>query len=261
MTKVCVKCGSIDLSARGDCMPCKRVYDKAYRAANKEKVALAKKKAYEANTEHYINKSRNHYHSNKDEIAVKNKIYREENKDAILDGKRVYRQKNKEKIAASEKEYYEKNKEYVNQRQKEYVERNKESVDAKAKAYRIQHAERLAERSREWLKNNKERAAERQKKYYAENPEVYADARSVRRSRQSGGRLTRGIFTMLLEEQGNQCPGCLVKIDRGSSHLDHFMPLSLGGKHEDSNVQLLCASCNLRKHATHPQKWLESICR
>lgn len=72
MTKVCVKCGSTELSIHGNCMPCKRVYDKAYRAANKEKVALVKKKAYEANTEHYINKSRDHYHSNKDEIAVKN---------------------------------------------------------------------------------------------------------------------------------------------------------------------------------------------
>lgn len=121
MTKVCSKCGSTEFSSRGDCMPCKRVYDKNYRAANKEKVASAKKKAYEANADHYVKKSHDYYHSNKDEIASKGESYREKNKEEILERKRAYRQNNKEKIATAEKEYYEKNKEYVSQRQRLYT--------------------------------------------------------------------------------------------------------------------------------------------
>ncbi len=51
---------------------------------------------------------------------------------------------------------------------------------------------------REWLKNNKERAAENKKKYYAENPEVFADARTTRRSREATGKLSRGFSGKLL---------------------------------------------------------------
>lgn len=261
MTKVCVKCGSSEFSTRGDCMPCKRAYDKTYRASNKEKVALAKKKAYEANTEHYIEKSRNHYHSNKEKIAVKNKVYRDVNKSSILEGKRVYRQNNIDKIRKSEREYYERNKEYVNQRQKEYVEKNREKYESRQKAYRVKHSEHLAQKSREWLKNNKERANQRQKLYYEQNPEIFANGRTRRREREKGSSLSKGLFTKLLQEQGEKCPGCLTKISRRNAHIDHFLPLSLGGKHEDSNIQLLCGPCNLRKHATHPEKWLATICR
>jgi 5-methylcytosine-specific restriction endonuclease McrA len=42
-------------------------------------------------------------------------------------------------------------------------------------------------------------------------------------------------------------------------HLDHILPFALGGKHEDSNLQLLCASCNLLKGARHPASGWEFI--
>ena len=36
------------------------------------------------------------------------------------------------------------------------------------------------------------------------------------------------------------------------------MPLALGGKHEDENLQLLCATCNLSKGAKHPIAFMQS---
>ena len=35
-------------------------------------------------------------------------------------------------------------------------------------------------------------------------------------------------------------------------HLDHIMPLALGGSNTDDNIQLLRARCNLQKRAKHP---------
>ena len=259
MTKVCVKCGSSEFSARGDCMPCKRIYDKAYRAANKEKVAESKKKCYEVNTEHYIKKSYDYYHSNKDEIAVKSKIYREYNKAAILEGKRLYRQNNRDKIREAKKEYYERNKEYVNTRQKEYYLRNKEERDAWAKSYRVANSESARMRTRQWLKDNSERAKAYKLIYHKENPEVFANARAVRRVREKTGKLSKGLFIRLLEEQGSTCPGCLIDIDRSNAQMDHFVPLSKGGTNTDNNIQLLCGLCNYRKHATDPMEWLSSL--
>jgi 5-methylcytosine-specific restriction endonuclease McrA len=212
MTKVCVKCGSSEFSTHDNCVPCKRTYDKAYRATNKEKVAAAKKKAYVAKSDHYIKKSHDHYHSNKPEIAVKSRVYRESNKVAILEGKRLYRQNNVDKIAISEKEYYEKNKEYVDRRQRLYA---------------------LA------------------------NPEVYANSYAKRRSRIGDDKLSPGLFTKLFVEQFGSCNGCRIDLssNRKSVHIDHIMPLALGGRNTDDNVQLLCAKCNQTKSAKHPDYW------
>lgn len=134
MTKVCVKCGSTEFSDRGDCRPCKREYDKVYRAENKAKVAAAKKKAYEAKSDYYIQKSKSTYETNKPSILSKMKEYRGKNRVEVLQVKKAYRETNKEKIAKFEKEYYEKNKEKVNLRSKNYRAENPHvSVNAKAK--------------------------------------------------------------------------------------------------------------------------------
>lgn len=212
MTKVCVKCGSTEFSPRGDCRQCKRAYDNAYREANKEKVAAAKKKAYEAKTDYYVQKSNVHYHSNKENISVQTKSYRDKNKEKILEGKRLYRQNNRDKISAAEKEYYEKNKEYVSQRQRLYA---------------------------------------------LNNPHVQANVHAKRRSRIGNDKLSSGVFTKLFVNQLGFCNGCHTDLsgNRKSVHIDHIMPLALGGRNIDENVQLLCARCNQTKSAKHPDIW------
>jgi len=40
-------------------------------------------------------------------------------------------------------------------------------------------------------------------------------------------------------------------------NLDHIIPLSLGGRNEDCNIQLLRASCNFRKGAKHPIVYMQ----
>ena len=80
----------------------------------------------------------------------------------------------------------------------------------------------------------------------------------LRRARklQQLGIVSPGIERSLLDLQRNRCaaPNCGKEL--GSTwHLDHVMPLSLGGLHDDANLQILCAPCNLRKGAKHPDAW------
>lgn len=99
MTKTCVKCGSTEFNKRGDdCLPCRRIYAKAYREANKEKVSEAKKRAYRAKKDQYVTKS-NHY--------------QQVNKETLYAWSKQYRIENKEKIAALNKAYYEANKSLI----------------------------------------------------------------------------------------------------------------------------------------------------
>ena len=38
-------------------------------------------------------------------------------------------------------------------------------------------------------------------------------------------------------------------------HVDHIMPLALGGNNDLRNLQFLCPNCNIRKSKLHPDEW------
>lgn len=49
------------------------------------------------------------------------------------------------------------------------------------------------------------------------------------------------------KSQSGRCMYCAVHLQRGDWHIDHKIPVSLGGANEVSNYQALCVPCNLRK--------------
>ena len=62
------------------------------------------------------------------------------------------------------------------------------------------------------------------------------------------------VKKQLLDKQSGKCNGCQKVLTRGF-HIDHIMPVSLGGSNDHLNLQLLCPCCNLRKGAQHPNRW------
>lgn len=57
-----------------------------------------------------------------------------------------------------------------------------------------------------------------------------------------------------------RCAICRVDIKQ-SYHRDHITPLSRGGRHHTSNIQLLCAPCNGNKSAKDPIVYMRSLGR
>jgi 5-methylcytosine-specific restriction endonuclease McrA len=53
----------------------------------------------------------------------------------------------------------------------------------------------------------------------------------------------------LLRLQNHRCAICRGPLSFYESHIDHIMPVALGGSDEFSNLQLTHAHCNLRKGA------------
>lgn len=43
-------------------------------------------------------------------------------------------------------------------------------------------------------------------------------------------------------------------------HVDHVLPVALGGLTQKDNVALSCPDCNLAKSDTHPKDWRRSPC-
>lgn len=98
-------------------------------------------------------------------------------------------------------------------------------------------------------------AAEYTRKYRKRNPEKIKEWSQKRRNGKTG-RLPWGTIQKIGSYQGWKCAICLINV-RDSYHLDHIMPLKLGGKHEPSNLQILCPGCNVRKGAKHPIQYMQ----
>lgn len=110
-----------------------------------------------------------------------------------------------------------------------------------------------------WLAANPGKRQATTAAWAAANPE----ARRIRcqnrraRKREAGGKLSKGLTDRLFKLQKGKC-ACGCKQPLGDDyHLDHIMPIILGGVNEDWNIQLLRSLCNQQKHAKHPIDFMQ----
>jgi len=135
--------------------------------------------------------------------------------------------------------------------------KNKCKRKAYAAKYRAEHSEEQRIASVKYRAANPEKTRAATAKWYAENPErrrVYERNRRARK-KAIGGKLSSGLVKVLFKRQKGKCVCCKKSLE-DNYHLDHIMPLALGGANEDWNMQLLRASCNSKKHAKHPVDYM-----
>lgn len=115
----------------------------------------------------------------------------------------------------------------------------------------------------EYREKNRAKLSANQSRWQKENPEYARLNKMAYKARKAGlmGSVSPGIVGLLMLEQAGKCPYCIVDLMTTKVHLDHFMPMALGGVHDDSNLQLVCRSCNCRKSHTHPAVFLERVMR
>lgn len=77
--------------------------------------------------------------------------------------------------------------------------------------------------------------------------------------------LTVGLVLGLLDDSNYECAYCFVPLDDRNFSLDHIIPLSRGGQHRISNMQITCWPCNRwkgnRDHLTPEQAIFETALR
>jgi 5-methylcytosine-specific restriction endonuclease McrA len=112
--------------------------------------------------------------------------------------------------------------------------------------------------NREYYIANAERIKRQVAEYKLCNPEYVRTGRENYRARKinAGGSLTKELTGKLLKLQKGKCVVCKNLLG-DDYHLDHIMPLSLGGQNSDENIQLLHSSCNRQKSAKHPIKFMQ----
>lgn len=98
------------------------------------------------------------------------------------------------------------------------------------------------------------KSKERVRRYRQNNPHRVREWAKRRKNGKVVARLPYGTIPRLYGHQGGKCVYCKVALP-SNYHVDHIMPLHLGGQHKPDNLQLLCPTCNVRKWALHPDEF------
>jgi 5-methylcytosine-specific restriction endonuclease McrA len=130
---------------------------------------------------------------------------------------------------------------------------------AKSTRYNKRNLPKLAAYVRERRRENPVPHRVSSTKWRDENPEwtrtngrLYRQRRRAKERENGGDGLTTAEVDALYARSRHSCALCGHKV---RLELDHIMPLALGGRHEISNIQLLCRPCNRGKAKKHPDVW------
>lgn len=124
---------------------------------------------------------------------------------------------------ASKKEYYATNKETMRAKQAIYYVENRDQILISVAEYRLANPEKISA-----LKRNR-----------------YALLKAA------DGTSSADDMARIRTAQRDKCGYCRTKL-HGKGHVDHIIAITNGGSNWPSNLQLLCAHCNLSKNAQDP---------
>lgn len=120
-----------------------------------------------------------------------------------------------------------------------------------AAAWREKNRDRKLALDAIWRAENATALQASRAEWKRQNPDKLRAYKHKRRKACGGGSLSGDIVSRLMMLQRLKCVNCAASLKTGS-HIDHVIPLALGGLNVDSNVQLLCPPCNSRKGAKDP---------
>lgn len=239
--KTCTKCGETKPleefhrnKRRKDgrypyCKLCKSADDRAYREANRDRIAV-RKGAYYAENKERINAANSRWNrENRDKVRAHKAAKYQENIAEEREKRRAYREENREALRV----YY------------------RERYWADPDAARAQ--------SKDWYVRNRAYALDKARKWAEANPEAVRAIKwrssYLSRMDQLGLEPVTEDFTVrdVIARYGDRCAYC----ETGEfEELDHYIPVKAGGPHTLENARPACSACNRAKWDADPEEWL-----
>ena len=143
---------------------------------------------------------------------------------------------------------------------KKWYIKNKERHRSVGKKWMEQNKDRFKVYQKNWCKDNTNKLSEYKKQWVADNIER---VRIINKTSESKRRAIKSESVKdLTKTQEIMIKHYYAHASRVSSklgiefHVDHIVPLSLGGLHHPSNLQVVPARWNMRKHNNNTNLWL-----
>lgn len=113
---------------------------------------------------------------------------------------------------------------------------------------------RAMTRSLKYWEKNPEKRKVLAHQYYEQNKEAHTLRVHNRRAVIRGGHSahTAADVELILAEQGEKCALCFNPLSDAVPHVDHWMPVKLGGSNGPENLTIMHGRCNRKKGAKHP---------
>ena len=147
-----------------------------------------------------------------------------------------------------------------NKRCKEWRRDNKQLVLDAKKKWALSNPDKMREMYKRKYKKDIEKSKKQRNNWYKNNKEkfiIYGRNRRAKNKSASGKHDFEDI-KRIKNLQNGKCAYCAIKLSK-KYHVDHIYPLSKGGSNWANNLQILCPSCNLNKHAKHPIDYAREI--
>lgn len=236
--RICTKCGTekplTDFykkkeGFRRECKQCEIARSRAWNVAHSERVKVNNAAWYAANTER---------------AKATNADWCAANSDRAKATQIAWRAANPDRVKALGAAWYAANMDKSKAANAAWREANAERAKANTAAWRAANLDKFKTMSSAWRVSNPDAAR------------IHHQNRRARK-KQAEGKLSKGLKSKLFVQQKGMCPCCKQPLG-DDFHMDHVMPLALGGSNTDDNMQLLRKKCNLEKHASHPIDFMQS---
>lgn len=196
--------------------------------------------------------------------------WRAANPEKDLANARAYRARHPEKDSIRKKAWRKANPEKAKARGRADMVRHKEARAAYSKAYRAARRDEILKKEKAWRAANRDLKRKRdQARYKRDREAILAYGKAWRaanpsKCRANGrtrrGRLANAEGTHTAEDvaaqlkcQRGKCYYCKKKFGRGlKSHVEHVIPLALGGRNSRDNLVISCPQCNWTKNRHGP---------
>lgn len=162
-------------------------------------------------------------------------------------------------IKAARKAYM---KEYWQRRKPNLSDKEIDGLREATKRWRSNNLDLVRERDRKYAARRKEQRQAYAKEYQRKFPEKSAAKERNKRARvrKNGGTHTVQDVADILKMQRGRCAYCRKNVGN-KYHVDHIIPIVKSGRNDRSNLQILCPTCNHRKHSKDPIDFAQSMGR
>ena len=160
--------------------------------------------------------------------------------------RKAWKEANPERVRAASKARYEANSDKVKARAKAWKEANPDKVKATKKAWREANPEKVKAWREAYYEANSDKYKATHKAWVEANPDRYAALAGKGLAIQRGGSLSDIYDVELCIPFYSESRRLTVETGI-THHVDHIIPLSKGGLHCQTNLQVLTAKENLEK--------------